>query len=51
MTDSTCLFNRHRARLHAIAYRMLGAVADAEDVVQDTWLRWQIGRASCRERV
>ncbi|MDF3940449.1 RNA polymerase sigma-70 factor [Achromobacter denitrificans] len=40
MTDSTCLFNRHRARLHAIAYRMLGAVADAEDVVQDTWLRW-----------
>lgn len=40
MTDSTCLFNRHRARLHTIAYRMLGAVADAEDVVQDTWLRW-----------
>jgi RNA polymerase sigma-70 factor (ECF subfamily) len=40
MTDPTSLFNRHRARLHAIAYRMLGAVSEAEDVVQDTWLRW-----------
>lgn len=40
MTDPTSLFNRHRARLHAIAYRMLGAVAESEDVVQETWLRW-----------
>jgi RNA polymerase sigma-70 factor (ECF subfamily) len=40
MTDPTGLFDRHRARLHAIAYRMLGAVAEAEDVVQDAWLRW-----------
>ena len=31
----------HRARLFAIAYRMLGVRADAEDVVQDAWIRWQ----------
>jgi RNA polymerase sigma-70 factor (ECF subfamily) len=30
-----------RARLFAIAYRMLGSAAEAEDVVQDVWLRWQ----------
>lgn len=30
-----------RGRLFGIAYRMLGSVAEAEDVVQDTWLRWQ----------
>jgi len=40
MTDPTSLFTRHRSRLYAIAYRMLGAVADAEDVVQEAWLRW-----------
>jgi RNA polymerase sigma-70 factor (ECF subfamily) len=34
-------FERHRPRLFGIAYRMLGTVADAEDVVQDAWLRWQ----------
>lgn len=34
-------FERHRGRLFGIAYRMLGSVADAEDVVQDSWLRWQ----------
>ncbi|ARP80113.1 RNA polymerase subunit sigma-24 [Bordetella genomosp. 8] len=40
MIDPTGLFNHYRPRLQAIAYRMLGAVADAEDVVQDAWLRW-----------
>ncbi|MBX6317972.1 RNA polymerase sigma-70 factor [Pigmentiphaga sp.] len=40
MTDATTLFARLRPRLHAIAYRMLGTVADAEDVVQEAWLRW-----------
>lgn len=34
-------FGRVRPRLFGIAYRMLGTVADAEDVVQDAWLRWQ----------
>jgi len=34
------LFERERRRLFAIAYRMLGSVADAEDVLQDAWRRW-----------
>ena len=34
-------FQTARPRLFGIAYRMLGAVAEAEDVVQDAWLRWQ----------
>lgn len=34
-------FEPHRRRLWAIAYRMLGSRADADDVVQDAWLRWQ----------
>jgi hypothetical protein len=39
-------FGRVRSRLFAIAYRMLGTVADAEDLVQDVWVEWQ----SCPER-
>jgi len=34
-------FSAHRARLFSIAYRMLGVRADAEDLLQDAWLRWQ----------
>jgi DNA-directed RNA polymerase specialized sigma24 family protein len=30
-----------RPRLFGIAYRMLGSVADAEDVLQDAWVRWR----------
>jgi RNA polymerase sigma-70 factor (ECF subfamily) len=33
-------FEAERARLQALAYRMLGSMADAEDVVQEAWLRW-----------
>jgi RNA polymerase sigma factor (sigma-70 family) len=33
-------FERYRPRLFGIAYRMLGSVDDAEDVVQDAYLRW-----------
>jgi RNA polymerase sigma-70 factor (TIGR02957 family) len=33
-------FEAHRELLFAVAYRMLGTVADAEDAVQDAWLRW-----------
>jgi RNA polymerase sigma-70 factor, ECF subfamily len=40
-------FAATRARLFAIAYRMLGTRADAEDVLQDAWLRWhQVDRSS-----
>lgn len=34
-------FEDVRPRLFGLAYRMLGSVAEAEDVVQDAWLRWQ----------
>src|SRR5947209_15858180 len=34
-------FERHRRLLFSIAYRMLGSVADAEDILQDTFIRWQ----------
>src|SRR5262245_2515392 len=33
-------FESHRSRLFGIAYRMLGTRADAEDVLQDAYLRW-----------
>jgi len=38
--DRATLFERYRSRLFGIAYRMLGSVDDAEDVVQETYLRW-----------
>jgi RNA polymerase sigma-70 factor (ECF subfamily) len=34
-------FDQHRGLLFSIAYRMLGSVADAEDMLQETFLRWQ----------
>jgi RNA polymerase sigma-70 factor (TIGR02957 family) len=40
MDDPTLAFDSHRRRLQGIAYRMLGSVAEAEEVVQDAWLRW-----------
>ncbi|MEU4422122.1 RNA polymerase sigma factor SigJ [Actinoplanes sp. NPDC024001] len=36
----TAAFTEHRGLLFAVAYRMLGSVAEAEDVVQEAWLRW-----------
>ena len=38
--DAALSFEPHRPRLIRVAYRMLGSVADAEDVVQDAFLRW-----------
>jgi RNA polymerase sigma-70 factor (TIGR02957 family) len=34
------VFAEHRGLLFTVAYEMLGSTADAEDVVQETWLRW-----------
>ncbi|MET7754127.1 RNA polymerase sigma-70 factor [Streptomyces sp. NPDC005389] len=50
-TDTlTDRFEEHRPMLLGVAYRMLGRAADAEDVVQEAWLRWTAeDRAEVRE--
>ena len=40
MNDRVAVFNEHRPRLYGIAYRMLGTRADAEDMVQEAYVRW-----------
>ena len=48
--DPAASFDPLRPRLNRVAYRMLGSVADAEDVVQDAFLRWlAVDRAAVRE--
>jgi len=46
-------FVTHRSLLFTVAYEMLGSAADAEDVVQETWLRWadldEVARANVRD--
>ena len=39
-SDATDAFVAHRNLLFTVAYEMLGSAADAEDVLQETWLRW-----------
>ena len=41
MTASATVFEQHRGRMFGIAYRMLGTSVEAEDIVQEAWLRWQ----------
>ena len=44
------LFEAHRPRLFGLAYKLLGSRSDAEDVVQDAWLRWrQADRSAIRD--
>ena len=40
MNQSSAIFNQHRPRLMGIAYRMLGSRSDAEDILQDAYVRW-----------
>ncbi len=48
--DAAEAFNPLRPKLTRIAYRMLGSIADAEDIVQDAFLRWlDVDRAQVRE--
>jgi RNA polymerase sigma-70 factor, ECF subfamily len=48
MTDDP--FVTHRSLLFTVAYEMLGSAADAEDVVQETWLRWaNVDQAEVRD--
>jgi RNA polymerase sigma-70 factor (ECF subfamily) len=41
LDEAAAAFIEMRPRLFGIAYRMLASPAEAEDIVQDTWLRWQ----------
>ncbi|WP_328549514.1 sigma-70 family RNA polymerase sigma factor [Streptomyces sp. NBC_00366] len=42
LDEAVAVFVHHRRRLFGIAYRMLGSAVEAEDVVQEVWLRWQM---------
>ena len=44
-------FEKYRAHLHAVAYRMLGARSDADDAVQEAWLRLERSDASVVENL
>ena len=46
LPGATRVFDEHRKLLFAVAYRVLGSVTDAEDVVQEAWLRWVNARPS-----
>ncbi|MEU5155802.1 RNA polymerase sigma-70 factor [Glycomyces sp. NPDC021274] len=41
LDEAAAVFTEVRPRLFGIAYRMLGSAAEAEDLVQEVWLRWQ----------
>jgi RNA polymerase sigma-70 factor (ECF subfamily) len=47
---ASTVFEHSRPRLLGLAYRMLGTVADAEDIVQEAWLRWQAADVATIER-
>jgi RNA polymerase sigma factor (sigma-70 family) len=51
-SDAVMAFENARSRLFGIAYQVLGRGSDAEDVVQDVWIRWQgTDRAQVRDQI
>ena len=49
-TEHAAIFSAHRNLLFTVAYELTGSSADAEDVVQETWLRWaDVDLAAVRE--
>lgn len=51
MDPATEAFVTHRNLLFTVAYEMLGSAADAEDVLQETWLRWvEVDQAEIRDQ-
>lgn len=49
-TAATDVFAEHRGLLFTVAYEMLGSTADAEDVLQDSWMRWaDVDHAAVRD--
>ncbi|HEX2314833.1 MAG TPA: RNA polymerase sigma-70 factor [Thermomonospora sp.] len=51
MDPATEAFVTHRNLLFTVAYEMLGSAADAEDVLQETWLRWvDVDQATVRDQ-
>ncbi len=44
VADATETFEAERPRLFGLAYRMLGTVSDADDIVQEAWIRWDRAR-------
>ncbi len=48
--DAAADFEEHRRHLFAVAYRLLGSVVDAEDAVQECWLRWDVADRTLIDR-
>jgi RNA polymerase sigma-70 factor (ECF subfamily) len=49
LVDDVAEFEQHRSRLFAVAYRLLGEASEAEDAVQDAYLRWRSGHGVVEE--
>src|SRR6478609_4447802 len=41
LRDAADVFGAVRGKLFGVAYRMMGSVSDAEDIVQSVWVKWQ----------
>lgn len=50
MVDRVTEFERNRSRLRGLAYRMLGSLDEAQDIVQEAYLRWHRADVEERER-